>query len=135
MTIGAIVFLAFIILCGIGIAAFCIWWYITCKRKTKGALISAVITVILTIVISALFIWYRTVSASGQRAVKDQRSNLNGGIERVVSVYDVGGKLIAQYSGKFDIDTDRNSYILFDDEEGKRHIIYYTTATIIVDEK
>ena len=30
---------------------------------------------------------------------------------------------------------DQQSYILFDDEEGKRHIIYYTTGTITVDEK
>lgn len=67
--------------------------------------------------------------------MKDQQSNLNGGIERVVSVYDIDGDLIVQYSGKFDIETDRESYILFDDEQGKRHIIYYTTGTIIVDEK
>ena len=56
-------------------------------------------------------------------------------IERTVSVYDVNGQLIKEYSGKFDIETDRESYILFDDEDGNRHMIYYTTGTIIVDEK
>ena len=52
-----------------------------------------------------------------------------------MSVYDINGILIKQYDGKFDIETDRNNYILFDDETGKRHVIYYTTGTVIVDEK
>ena len=38
---------------------------------------------------------------------KDQQSNLSGGIDRTVSVYDVNGQLIKEYSGKFDIETDQ----------------------------
>ena len=75
---------------------------------------------------------------AGKRALKDQQSNFNNGIERVVKVYDVSGELIEQYEGKFDIEVSNKSgtpYVLFDDGQGKRHIIYYTTGTIIVDEK
>lgn len=72
---------------------------------------------------------------SGKRALKGQNSNFNSGIERVVSVYDINGKLIEQYEGKFDVETDNDNYILFDDEEGRRHIIFYKTGTVIVDEK
>lgn len=100
-----------------------------------AASLSTAVVVILTVAACLVFFWWRTNSASGQRALKDQQSELNGGIQRVVTVYDIDGDVIAQYSGRFDIETDRQSYILFDDEEGKRHIIYYTTGTITVDEK
>ncbi len=105
------------------------------EEKSAGYVIGAVLLLVATIVVCGIIIWYRSTSATGQRALKDQQSNLSGGIERTVSVYDINGQLIEQYNGKFDIETDRESYILFDDEQGKRHIIYYTTGTIIVDEK
>jgi hypothetical protein len=47
---------------------------------------------------------------------------------------DVTGNLLKTYEGKFDIDYDDNR-IIFDDETGKRHVIYYPTGTVIVDEK
>lgn len=66
---------------------------------------------------------------------KDINSNYNGGLNRTVKVYDINGELIAEYSGKFDIETDHSSYLLWDDEKGKRHIIYFSTATVIIDEE
>ena len=58
---------------------------------------------------------------------------INKGIDRTVKVYDVNGKLIQEYDGKFDIEYD-DDRIVFDDENNKRHIIYYPTGTIIIDE-
>lgn len=75
---------------------------------------------------------------TGKRAIKDLESEMNSGISRTVSVYDVTGELIKEYSGKFDVQTGNSSgapYIKFDDENDKRHIIYYTTGTILIDEK
>ena len=66
---------------------------------------------------------------------KDWISETSGGIERVVTVYDINGQVIQTYEGKFDIETNEQNYILFEDENGERHTIYYTTGTIIVDEK
>lgn len=134
MTIGAWAVVAFIAIVGIACAAVLSFIAIDYDSKT-WAILCPCLVVIATIAICGLFIWYRSNSASGQRALKDQQSNLSGGIERSVSVYDVNGNLIQEYHGKFDIETDKTSYILFDDEDGKRHIIYYTTGTIIVDEK
>ena len=54
---------------------------------------------------------------------------------KVVTVYDINGQVIQTYEGKFDIETNEQNYILFEDENGERHTIYYTTGTIIVDEK
>lgn len=82
--------------------------------------------------------WYYGNTASGQRAFKDQESNFENGTERIVTIYDVNGEVIKQYDGRFDVETgnvDNAPYILFDDENGKRHIIYYTTGTVTIDEK
>ena len=78
--------------------------------------------------------WYFNNTADGRRAYKSQESNFNNGIERVVKVYDVNGKLITEYDGKFDVTYD-DDRILFDDENGKRHIVYYPTGTVTIDEK
>lgn len=75
---------------------------------------------------------------SGARALKSQESNFNGGIERTVEVYDMNGNLIKTYSGKFDVDCKTETetpYIVFDDENGKRHMVFYPTGTIIIDER
>lgn len=140
MTIGAWVFVIFIGVIGLSIAGFLLWGAVTTdiqydKGLKIGLSVATAATVLITALISGVYIWYRLNSESGRRALKDQQSNLSGGIERTVSVYDVNGQLIKEYSGKFDIETDRESYILFDDEDGNRHMIYYTTGTIIVDEK
>ena len=44
------------------------------------------------------------------------------------------GDLIHEYTGKFDIEFNDNERILFDDENGNRHVIYFKTGTVIVDE-
>ena len=64
----------------------------------------------------------------------DFTSNASGGITRHVRVYDFNGKLIEEYKGAFDIETTNDKYILFDDENNLRHIIYFTTGTVIIDE-
>lgn len=68
------------------------------------------------------------------RSCKDIDSNFNGGLYRTVKVYDIEGELVAEYTGKFDIETDHSTYILWDDEMGKRHIIYFSTFNVIIDE-
>jgi hypothetical protein len=135
MTIGCIVLICFSALVLIGGLPFGIWLI---KEEDWGV---GIITTILTVLLAAAliigpFVYMKT--ETGKRALKDQQSNFNNGIERVVKVYDVSGELIEQYEGKFDIETsnvNNTPYIVFDDENGKRHIIYYTTGTIIVDEK
>ena len=93
-----------------------------------------IVTVIVTIGICAGLIWWLYGTESGARAIKDTESNVKGGIERIVTVYDIDGEIIQQYEGKFDVSYDADR-IKFDDENGKRHIIYYTTGTVIIDEK
>jgi len=50
-------------------------------------------------------------------------------------LFDINGDLIESYSGKFDVETNAEAnYVSFDDETGRRHIIYYTTGAVIIDE-
>ena len=94
-------------------------------------------TIVVVVVIALAIIgfsWYISSTEKGKRVVKDFTSNVSGGIPRQVKVYDINGELIEEYEGTFDIETNHNNYILFDDENGLRHIIYFTTGTVIIDE-
>lgn len=130
MTIGTIAFL----LIGTAVLVFCgITGFQSLRkgRKNYGIAVMAAGAVIGLLIIGGCLFYANT--EAGKRAYKDQQSSLTG-ISRTVTVYDINGDVIATYSGKFDVETDNSSYILFDDENGKRHIIYYSTATIIIDE-
>ncbi len=115
----------FIFIILISIAALIIYKY----RKFDVA----VTTIVVVLIIIASY-WYFTSTEVGKREVKDFTSNVSGGIPRYVRVYDVNGELIEEYTGTFDMETNHDNYILFDDENGLRHIIYFTTGTIIIDE-
>lgn len=102
--------------------------------ESKSARIASVLTgVILTAVLLLGMTWYYSSTEAGKRALKDQESNIKGGIERTVQVFDMEGELIKEYTGEFDVEM-HDTYILFDDDNGQRHIIYFTTGTVIIDE-
>ena len=97
-------------------------------------LISVIVCLVIMGAIIGFQFWYYSNTAQGSRALKTQESSLNNGIGRIVTIYDVNGQVIQKYEGKFDVTYD-SSRILFDDENGKRHVIYYTTGTVTIDEK
>lgn len=67
--------------------------------------------------------WYCNNTAKGIRALTDQRSNLSNGLERTVTVYTADGKVLAQYTGRIDIEPNDGGYVKFD-FGGKRYIYY-----------
>jgi hypothetical protein len=83
--------------------------------------------------------WYNTNTAQGARNLKDQKSNLGGGLEREIIITAEDGREIFHYEGKVDIETNHDgnaNYILFESEEGKRYIIYYGIMdTVLIIEK
>ena len=99
-----------------------------------GWALSFIIGIIISAGVLCAMHWYYGNTQSGKRAMKTQQSNFEEGLERTVRVYDIEGDLIQEYSGKFDVDYDAER-IIFDDDNGKRHIIYYSTATVFIDEK
>lgn len=132
ITIGGWIFIVIGIFCAL--AGVVLAFYNAYKRNPGRAVISAVVGFLLAAVLIIGPIVYSNTE-SGKRAYKDQQSNFSNGITRTVTVYDINGNIIEQYSGKFDVETDTPGYVLFDDENGKRHIIYCPTGTIIIDEE
>lgn len=61
---------------------------------------------------------------SFQRSVKSVKSNWSGGLERVVTVYDYNGNVLATYEGKFDVQESPDGNTVYFDLNGKRTIIH-----------
>ena len=87
---------------------------------------------VLTLITFFVMLWYHNNTESGKRALKTQESELHA-LSRVVTVYDVDGHVVKEYKGKFDIDYNDNR-IIFDDENGLRHIIFLKTGAVTIDE-
>lgn len=68
--------------------------------------------------------------ASTQRACKSCQSDMDGGLERIVNIYSLNGKLLATYEGFFDIDDNSNGSIMFD-IDGKRYVYYNAIIEVI----
>lgn len=121
------------ILCIVMSVAICSMSY-KVDRKTKLiCVLGTFIIVGATCVGTAL---YNTHTESGKRALKSWDSNKNGGMYRVVRVYDVNGNEVQKYEGKFDVEektTEGVVKVKFD-VNGKRHIVYSPTGTITIDE-
>ena len=77
--------------------------------------------------------WQFENTQSGAREYHTLESNYDGGIEREVIVYNIQVEIIERYQCKFDLTYDDNR-IMFDDENGKRHMIFYTTSNVIINE-
>lgn len=101
------------------------------RKKHFAIAIVVIISIVVAILLEVLF-YYNHIE-EGRRAFHTLESNLTGGLNRTVRVYDVEGELIVEYTGRFDVDHDE-SRILFDDENGDRHVIYYSVATVVIDE-
>ena len=132
LTIGGWVLYGFLILCIIFGALWVIFDVLDEDSKT-GKIVTIAIALVLSVALLGAFNWYYTSTASGSRAVKTQQSNLDNGIQRTVTVYSATGEIIKEYEGKFDVEYD-DDRILFDDENGLRHVIYYPTGTVVIDE-
>ena len=100
---------------------------------------SNVATAILSIVFLALSIgsygalnWYYTETASGQRAVVDERSDFSGGLERTVNILNADGEIIKSYTGIIDIEDNGGEYVIFD-LDGKRYMYFNCSVESIAD--
>lgn len=128
MTIGYIV--AIIILGIVGVALTIVGFL---DRPSLG-IIALIITIALVLGMIFGGLWYFNNTANGIRALKDQESNLNNGIKREITITAEDGREIYHYIGKCDIETN-SDYILFEDENGLRQMIYWGVQdTIIVKE-
>ena len=127
---GVIGVIGLIVTIGVG---FCAW------ENGDNWILRSLVSLLVTVMVFGGTVWggtwYCNCTAEGARAMKDQESNLNNGLHREIIITAEDGREIFYYEGKCDIETDHSSYILFEDEDGYRHIIYKGVQdTIIVNE-
>ena len=125
-------FACFIMMCGFFIAATMVDFRSESRLRLKRILAVLVSAALCMLLLVGMRAWFHKTE-SGRRSLKTWKSETSRGLNRRVCVYDVSGKLIKEYRGRFDMTYDR-SRIIFDDQSGKRHVIYYSTGTVIVDE-
>lgn len=132
MTIGAIIVFALFTILIVGFGGFLIY-----EAVQDNSPAAAIITFIIAgAIIAGMWVggsWYYKNTEAGKRALKTQDSNIHGGIEREIIVYDMEGDEIERFRGRFDVDYN-DERIMFDDENGNRHVIYFKSGTVIVNE-
>ena len=130
MTIG--LWIAAFVVGIIGIIFSIAIWYI--DDNPGGSMLCILITAVLVLLIIGGGFGYCNNTANGIRMMKDQQSELSNGLMREITITAEDGREIFHYVGKCDIETNGN-YILFEDENGLRQMIYWgITDTIIVSE-
>ena len=92
-------------------------------ENIAARIIIPIVCLLATIGLLVGMLWYFGNTASGQRAVVDQRSDLGNGLDRIVRVYTANGDIIAEFEGKIDIEGNDGGYVLFD-YQGKRYTYY-----------
>lgn len=119
MTIGGWVIFALLALCVVS-GVICI---MLCWASTPGRVLTAILGIAVIVAILLGMFWWFNNTASGQRALTDQKSEFANGLERVVRVYTANGDIIAEYEGIIDIEGNDGGYVLFD-YQGKRYTYY-----------
>ena len=73
-----------------------------------------------------------TGCASWDRMITDMKSDVNGGMQRTITVYTADGKELATHEGKIDLSTNNGGYVKFD-FNGKRYIYYNCFVESVAD--
>lgn len=107
---------------GLLIVAFGISGFVLIEN-IPGKVLCIVTMIVLVLCLYLGMSWYFQNTASGQRSLTDQKSDFGNGLERTVTVYTANGDIIAQYTGKIDIEGNDGGYVLFD-YDGKRYAYY-----------
>ena len=133
LTLGNILIIGVIAVATIGVTmTMCVSEGMETRVKIIALLVNLVVIGLITFGCTT----YNTHTESGKRSVKSWDSEVHGGINRTVTVYDMQGEEVARYHGKFDIQENAQDGIVkvkFDCN-GKRHIIYAQTGTVLIDE-
>jgi hypothetical protein len=129
MTVGMWVTFGVIIFMGAFIAV--MFW---ASDSPTGIIATLLITALIAVGMCWGGHWYCGSTADGIRAMKDQQSNFDNGLNREIIITAEDGREIFYYKGKCDIEHN-DGYILFETEDNKRMMIYYgITDTIIISE-
>ena len=62
------------------------WFGTEIEKGLKGFIISIIVCIAIVCVIAGGNSWYNTHTAEGQRAIKDNISNMTGGLDRKITI-------------------------------------------------
>lgn len=93
-----------------------------CCESTTAKAVWISVGIVLCLVTVPGFLFYYNRTESGKRAIKTEKSNLSGGINRTVTVYDYNGNQIDSWTGIFDVTN--SEYETYFDIDGKRVVIH-----------
>jgi hypothetical protein len=132
-SVGDIIILAVIGLVALSFA------FVYCLGSDNPVLVKIVVLIIEIVLVCGIVFGcaaYNTKTESGKRHLKSASSEYKGGLDRTVTVYDINGEEIAKYTGKFDVEENAQEGVvkIKFDCDGKRHIIYAQTGTVLIDE-
>lgn len=130
MTIGGWILFGIIAFIVAAVAFFA--YLVLDERSSKGGFIIIALAGVLIFAAYRGLNWYFTETASGQRAVVDQRSELNNGLERTINILNADGDVIRTYTGIIDIEGNDGGYVLFD-YDGNRYTYYNCYLESIAD--
>lgn len=119
------------------ICAVCAFVYVqAAEAELKTKVIVLLMELVLMIAVVGGCAIYNTRTETGKRHIKSWESETSGGIDRTITVYDIEGEEVAKYSGRFDIEESSQEGVvkIKFDCDGKRHIIYAQTGTVLIDE-
>ncbi len=85
------------------------------------------------IVLLLMMLFSLSGCAAWDREVKDFKSDMKGGLDRIATVYDNSGNPIATYEGEIDIEESEYGNKVKFDLDGKRVILY--NCSVIIEEK
>lgn len=100
------------------------------RGRNSFSITAIIIAVVFVAIIGAAIFTQR---ASIGRGIKNLNSEMSGGLERTVEVYDYSGDLLKTYEGKVDVQTTETGNKVLFDLDGKRYVFY--NAIVIIEEK
>ncbi len=92
--------------------------------KKKITIVFGILACVLAILISG------ASCSSCDRTVKDIGSDINGGLNRTVKVYDFNGRVMTTYKGKIDLEPNDSGVVKFE-LDGKRYMYYNAFVEVI----
>lgn len=103
----------------------CLYLAASAELGIKGFIISYIISLVLICAVTGGFSWYNTNTADGQRIIKDNKSNMSGGLDRKITIiyYGQEDKPI-EFEGKIDLKTTDDQKVLEFVMNGKKYIYY-----------
>ena len=92
------------------------------KRKIKAFVITGALLL--------AFVFIGSSCSSCERACKDYASDFSGGLNRIINIYDMNGKIIKTYEDKIDLEMNDSGVVKFE-LNGKRYMYYNAFVEVI----